>query len=254
MGGSNDSDNIVKLTYREHFICHRLLVKMTTGADQRKMAFAAWQQSRPSKHKNICITNRTYDHLRQVLSETYTGTKRAPFGEEWRENMRQSAKTRTKVIFSEERLEKLRVLGRSFKGKKLSDETKGKISNTLKGRIFSDDHRANISKAKSGKTRQAFSAQWKQKLSESHKGLRHSEETLQKMSNSMKGKNVGKPGPNKGIQRSDEVKRKISETKRNTPNVTCPHCQTSGKGGNMTRYHFDKCKSLNNKGSIPPSD
>jgi len=24
----------------------------------------------------------------------------------------------------------------------------------------------------------------------------------------------------------------------------CPHCKTIGKGGNMTRYHFDNCKSL----------
>jgi hypothetical protein len=25
--------------------------------------------------------------------------------------------------------------------------------------------------------------------------------------------------------------------------VTCPHCGVSGGGGNMRRYHFDKCKS-----------
>lgn len=25
--------------------------------------------------------------------------------------------------------------------------------------------------------------------------------------------------------------------------VTCPHCQISGGGGNMRRYHFDNCKA-----------
>jgi hypothetical protein len=24
--------------------------------------------------------------------------------------------------------------------------------------------------------------------------------------------------------------------------VQCPHCKVSGGGGNMRRYHFDKCK------------
>ena len=28
LGGSNESDNLVDLTFREHFICHWLLVKM----------------------------------------------------------------------------------------------------------------------------------------------------------------------------------------------------------------------------------
>jgi hypothetical protein len=38
--GSNSSDNIVKLTYREHYICHLLLTKMTIGTDRKKMLYA----------------------------------------------------------------------------------------------------------------------------------------------------------------------------------------------------------------------
>lgn len=37
LGGSDDQVNLVRLTYREHLICHMLLVRMTTGPDQRKM-------------------------------------------------------------------------------------------------------------------------------------------------------------------------------------------------------------------------
>jgi hypothetical protein len=39
-----------------------------------------------------------------------------------------------------------------------------------------------------------------------------------------------------------EMKRKQDEAKRNYPVRICPHCGTSGKGGNMVRYHFDNCK------------
>jgi len=29
--------------------------------------------------------------------------------------------------------------------------------------------------------------------------------------------------------------------------VSCPHCRVTGGGGNMRRYHFDKCKANENK-------
>jgi hypothetical protein len=40
LGGNNSKDNIILLTYREHFICHLLLTKMTEGEERRKMCFA----------------------------------------------------------------------------------------------------------------------------------------------------------------------------------------------------------------------
>jgi hypothetical protein len=40
MGGTNDFDNLVKLTAREHFICHMLLVKMTIGEHRAKLLYA----------------------------------------------------------------------------------------------------------------------------------------------------------------------------------------------------------------------
>jgi hypothetical protein len=39
-GGTNAKSNIAILTAREHFIVHRLLLKMTVGLDKRKMAMA----------------------------------------------------------------------------------------------------------------------------------------------------------------------------------------------------------------------
>lgn len=35
LGGSNNKENIVDLTAREHFICHLLLTKMTDGKNKK---------------------------------------------------------------------------------------------------------------------------------------------------------------------------------------------------------------------------
>ncbi len=40
LGGSNELSNLVDLTYREHRLCHKLLVKMTDGIDKSKMSYA----------------------------------------------------------------------------------------------------------------------------------------------------------------------------------------------------------------------
>lgn len=39
-GGSNSSDNRAVLTYKEHRVCHRLLIAMTSGANKHKMMYA----------------------------------------------------------------------------------------------------------------------------------------------------------------------------------------------------------------------
>jgi len=40
LGGDNSKDNLVKLTAKEHFICHLLLPKMVEINVQKKMIFA----------------------------------------------------------------------------------------------------------------------------------------------------------------------------------------------------------------------
>jgi hypothetical protein len=89
-----------------------------------------------------------------------------------------------------------------------------------RGKKLSKEHRENISKGQKGQKRNPHSDERKKRISESHKGKTHSLETKQKMSDSRRG---------------------VSKTMKL---VTCPHCNKSGKGGNMTRYHFDKCQTL----------
>jgi hypothetical protein len=83
MGGNNDSVNLVKLTAREHFVCHLLLTKMTTGDHKRKMSYALWLMCNV---KNQNQTNRyipsskTYLKIREnhskVVSSSFIGIKK----------------------------------------------------------------------------------------------------------------------------------------------------------------------------------
>ena len=57
-----------------------------------------------------------------------------------------------------------------------------------------------------------------------------------------------------GKQHKIESKLRISESLRkshaNQPSRTCPYCNTTGKGPNMTRYHFNNCKSFHRSPSL----
>lgn len=93
-----------------------------------------------------------------------------------------------------------------FKGHNHTEETKQKISESLKGKSYlTDAGREKISKIHKGKPK---SEAQKQKTSESLKGHKTSEETKQKISKSCK----GHVPPNKGKKMPDEVKQKISNS------------------------------------------
>jgi hypothetical protein len=64
LGGSNEKTNIVKLTAREHFICHKLLVKMVTGQKRYKMMEAVAIFSN-NKNRKIFINSRDVELIRK---------------------------------------------------------------------------------------------------------------------------------------------------------------------------------------------
>jgi hypothetical protein len=70
LGGTNDPNNIVKLTAREHFICHLLLTKMVVGTNKSKMYQAAWMMaaSISKTQERYKVNNRTYENLRIKMS------------------------------------------------------------------------------------------------------------------------------------------------------------------------------------------
>jgi hypothetical protein len=154
MGGSNDKENLVELTAREHFICHWLLIKMTEGENRSKMLYALngmKAENRYQQRYHTKITARVYEKYRIEHAENHSKrmkgrrawNKGVPQTDEHREKNRQAALQRAPK--SEKTKEKWR---QARLGYKHSEETKKKQSDNLKGKLKgpqSDEHRLAIS-------------------------------------------------------------------------------------------------------------
>ena len=85
LGGSNKKDNTVYLTDREHYICHRLLVKITSGVAQQKMwlavdCFTKSIQDRPGVRVNSRVVAEARAQSRIYLSSIRKGNATRPAG------------------------------------------------------------------------------------------------------------------------------------------------------------------------------
>ena len=143
MGGSNDKENLVELTAREHFICHWLLIKMTEGKDRSKMLYALngmKAENRYQQRYHTKITARVYEKYRiehaHNHSETMKGKPAWNKGrmlegvelEEHRERTRNRKIDPVKqALGQQKRVEKI-------KGQKRTDETKRLMSLASKGK------------------------------------------------------------------------------------------------------------------------
>ena len=84
MGGTNYSDNLVALTAREHFVCHLLLTRMTTGIDKKKMVLSVFYLTGKGKadRDNRIKVSRVYNNLKiqlsAIVSEQKKGCKQPP--------------------------------------------------------------------------------------------------------------------------------------------------------------------------------
>lgn len=71
MGGSNSKKNLVDITAREHFVCHRLLTKMTSGENLRR-AWAALRAMVVLDHTDgrqaLRVTSRLFERIREEHS------------------------------------------------------------------------------------------------------------------------------------------------------------------------------------------
>lgn len=166
-------NNIVYLTAKEHFVCHRLLSKMFTGSFKTKMAFAIFSFSRTSNNQSrIVINSRTYQVIKTEMADARKSLpfkKRKPLSPEQYArvvSMHQNRSPETNKKISEAKLGKsmsqqfkdnlsLRMKGEGnpFYGKTHTIETKQKMSDAKKGKRkpLSVEHRAALSIARKGK-------------------------------------------------------------------------------------------------------
>ena len=111
IGGSDKIENIVKLTAREHFLAHLLLVKIYPN--ERKLLFAVRMMSgNPTGKRN---TNKTYGWIKERLSQ-----------------LGHSEETKQKISQS------LSGKNNHFYGKTHSGEVKKQHSEKMKGRLSGD--------------------------------------------------------------------------------------------------------------------
>lgn len=72
LNGNNSNENTARLTAREHFICHWLLTKMTTGTAKQKMcgAFMMLSVSNKTQHRYTKkINSKMYENYRIEFSK-----------------------------------------------------------------------------------------------------------------------------------------------------------------------------------------
>jgi ssDNA-binding Zn-finger/Zn-ribbon topoisomerase 1 len=90
LGGSNEVNNMVMLTAREHFVCHYLLTKMVEGVFKKKM-FNALNKMRQSKYTQdrYIINSRQFAYLRKGLSEYNKGSYNYMFGKKHSDDVKE---------------------------------------------------------------------------------------------------------------------------------------------------------------------
>lgn len=216
LGGSNNKSNLIKVTAREHFILHLLLVKFVSGKSKRSMIFALNAMSNlENNNQNRYIPK----------SKIYSISRK---------------------LYSEEQSKRISGKNNPMYGKTHTEEAKLKISKANKGKIPSNkgkplsiEQKNKISKATSGKNNPMY-------------GKTHTEETKLKQSNAKLGKpNIKLQGKikseshrkklseaNKGKLFSEERKLKLKQI----PKITCLYCGKCTSPSMNKRWHGEKCK------------
>lgn len=154
LGGNNSKENLVELTAREHFICHKLLVKMTEGKNKTKMRYAVYRFIQNNPYQQRKLTSRDYEYLRKQVAlankERPGPWKGKTLSAEHRKNLSVATKGKKLGPKSEEHKRKI---SESKKGHFQSKETREKRSKALIGGKRNDETKAKMSAWQKGKTK-----------------------------------------------------------------------------------------------------
>lgn len=174
LGGSNASENLVLLTYREHFLAHWLLTRMTEWDARRKMNFALGCLKRAGKwHTGRAITSWQYERAKRAYLEA---TRGRTLTASTKERMRVAALNRGDAYAA--KMSALKT------GGKLSAETKAKLSAANKA--ISPAKRAAMDAARRA-CGYRHSAEALAKMKAAHLGRVASAETKERLSKALTG-------------------------------------------------------------------
>ena len=246
LGGSDDSSNLVELTAKEHFVCHRLLTKIYQGKAKKKMIYAAWAMANlQNAHQDrYLINSRTYSVLREEYAATISLRLRGKPGHKHSDV--------TKKKLSDSAKQRGSTYVRAPEHNKLMSN---RLQGNNKGRVLSEEHKRKIGDASRGQTRGPLKDETKAKIRESLIGRRKSNDAIIKQKETwQKNFSEGKIKPYTRTPEQREAHSKKLKNRKRSPeeilNYTqamskkykCEHCGKEIKGkGNYTRWHGDNC-------------
>lgn len=212
-GNPNDPANIVKLTAKEHFICHWLLTKMTTGEAIYLMLYAMSSMNRGRE-----LSAAQYAKIKEVKSRLRKGVK-VP------EHVVQKA-----------------VATRRANGSYVNTpESNSKRSAKLKGRSLPNSQKLYLKNLRTG-SKLSEDAISKRTQTRKERGVNHNIEGFKK-GWEMNASRVA-DGSHHLLGASNPSHKRLEKGTHNfTQLYICPHCAKEGKGPQMKRYHFDNCKN-----------
>lgn len=147
MGGSNDPDNLVELTAREHYICHWLLIRIYP--ENSKLVHAFWMMNNALREgRRYKISARTYEEARIQHSNAMLGDR----------NPNKQEVNRLKIS------QTMRAKGLrppSAKGRVLPQEARAQISLRFKGVKHSEERRKKNSESHKGLQQGCNNGMWK---------------------------------------------------------------------------------------------
>lgn len=203
-------ENLVILTAREHYICHKLLTKFTEGRNRYLMIYALWRMTNTNtQNKRYIISGTEYQKNRELLAEARKGVPA------WNRGIPRTTEEKSKM--SAAKKEALIKNGNWHLGKKRSLETRKKMSEKRKGK-----------------------SSW-------NKGIARDEATKAKISAKVREHNKNHSNSNLGKKRNltEKQRERISKNSKNRAKIQCDHCNKIIDVAMHSRWHGERCKTIN---------
>lgn len=146
MGGTNDKNNIAILTAKEHYIVHKLLVRIYP--ESYKLVYAFWMMCNTYKKNRHTPSARAYAEAKflfsQLMKEKSVGMKGKTHTNESKKKISEANKGKTTWLGKTHTKESKEKQSESAKNRKITEENENKrrvgISKNNKGKKLSNKH------------------------------------------------------------------------------------------------------------------
>lgn len=159
LGGGDEASNLVRLTAEEHFIAHKLLVKI--HPQERGLVFGLLAMT--MSNRGMRASNKAFGWVRRLIAQALSDSRKG-------------------VPRSREMMRKIWAGNR---GRVAPEHERQRISSGLKGIPKSPEHNAKVSAALKGRPSpmkgRSHSEETKQKMREAALARRHTPETIEKL-------------------------------------------------------------------------